>query len=48
MIKVVRDFSNDTNSNMTQRLKDGARYFLGYDAESRLTTFNTQMLLIRV
>jgi hypothetical protein len=38
----------DANGNMTLRLKDGARYFLAYDAESRLTTFNTQMLLVRV
>jgi RHS repeat-associated protein len=28
----------DANGNMTLRLKDGARYFLGYDAESRLTS----------
>jgi hypothetical protein len=38
----------DANGNMALRLKDGARYFLAYDAESRLTTFNTQMLLVRV
>ncbi len=28
----------DANGNMTLRLKDGARYFLAYDAESRLTS----------
>jgi RHS repeat-associated protein len=28
----------DANGNMTLRLKDGARYFLSYDAESRLTS----------
>ena len=28
----------DANGNMTLRLKDGARYFLTYDAESRLTS----------
>ena len=38
MSKVVRDLSNDTNSNMTLRLKDGARYFLAYDAKNRLTS----------
>jgi len=27
----------DANGNMTLRLKDGARYFLSYDAENRLT-----------
>ncbi len=37
----------DANGNMTLRLKDGVRYFLAYDAENRLTTFNTQMLLDR-
>ncbi len=26
----------DANGNMTLRLKDGARYFLAYDAENRL------------
>ena len=28
----------DANRNMTLRLKDGARYFLAYDAENRLTS----------
>jgi YD repeat-containing protein len=28
----------DANGNMTLRLKDGARYFLAYDAENRLTS----------
>jgi YD repeat-containing protein len=28
----------DANGNMTLRLKDGARYFLAYDAESRMTS----------
>ena len=28
----------DANGNMTLRLKDGARYFLSYDAENRLTS----------
>jgi RHS repeat-associated protein len=30
----------DANDNMTLRLKDGARYFLVYDAENRLTTIS--------
>jgi len=29
---------HDANGNMTLRLKDGARYFLAYDAENRLTS----------
>ena len=28
----------DANGNMILRLKDGARYFLAYDAENRLTS----------
>jgi hypothetical protein len=28
----------DVNGNMILRLKDGARYFLAYDAENRLTS----------